>query len=596
MPIPIPISILLFLLLFLACAAQAAPEARVIVKYKADPMKRALALAPDRRASLAARSGLALRGGRMIDARSESLRADGLSSEELAARLAQDPDVEYAVPDRLRKIRALPNDPMFSGQWHLQDTEIAAIRASAAWDIHTGSSDVVIAVIDTGVRFDHPDLAAKLLPGHDFVADAANAGDGDGWDGDAGDPGDYLSISDLSDPRLRALCGAMTVQNSSWHGTRIAGVLAAGNNGEGVAGVSWGVRILPARVLGKCGGYDSDIIAAMRWSGGLSVPGVADAPTPARILNLSLGGDGACSAAYQSAINELTARGVLVTVAAGNATGPVESPANCSGVLAVGGVRHVGAKVGYSSFGPEVGISAPAGNCVNSNGPCLFSIQTTWNDGATDPGANTYTDAIHYNVGTSFAAPQVAGVAALMLSVNPALQPAEIIRRIQSTARPFPHDETLPTCPETVANGDSIGQCNCTTSTCGAGLLDAANAVAAALVSIVALDPLVPGPIRLDSSGSQAISGRSIASRRWTLVSGPEGGSLSSTTAVIATLQAAKAGTYVVNLSVTDNTGASVSYSSALVVSAPSSGGGGALGWPGLALLGLLALAAKRRG
>ncbi|MDP2253105.1 MAG: S8 family serine peptidase, partial [Thiobacillus sp.] len=166
---------------------------------------------------------------------------------------------------------------------------------------------------------------------------------------------------------------------------------------------------------------------------------------------------------------------------AGNETGPVGAPGNCAGVLTVAGVRHVGTKVGYSSFGPEVSVSAPAGNCVNSYGPCLYSIDTTTNLGTTSPAANGYTDGYNHNVGTSFSAPQAAGVAALMLSLNQALTPADIIARIKQSARAFPTENTLSTCPNVATSGNTAGQCNCTTATCGAGILDAAAAVAAAL-------------------------------------------------------------------------------------------------------------------
>ncbi len=482
MPKRRPLLLASFLALVTHALAGQAAEGRVIVKYTAAASTLKQAQSLDRTARFATRLGLPLRAGLRIDARTEVLLASGLSSDELAARLTGAAEVEYAVPDRLRTIRALPNDPLFSGQWYLQTNEAAAIRATTAWDRTTGLADVVVAVVDTGVRYSHPDLSTKLLPGYDFTADVANAGDGDGRDADASDPGDFISAADVGDAALQAVCGAsLTQQSSSWHGTRIAGIVgAAGNNSAGIAGTSWGARILPVRVLGKCGGFDSDIVTGMRWAGGLTVPGTPANPNPAKIINLSLGNTGDCSPAYINIIAELAAHGVLVVASAGNETA-VESPGNCPGVLSVGGVRHVGTKVGYSSQGPEISISAPAGNCVNVGGSCLFSIDTTTNLGATVPGPDGYTDATNYNVGTSFSAPQAAGVAALMLSVNPALSPAELIARIKQSARPFPVDDTLPTCPTVSTTGDSVGQCNCTTSTCGAGLLDASGAVTAAL-------------------------------------------------------------------------------------------------------------------
>lgn len=487
--------LLTFLALLLAFGAHPAislaEEGRVIVKYRATPGAPKQALALDQAPRLSARLGLALHSGRHIDARTHVIRTAGVSSEALAARLSQEADVEYAIPDQLRTINSLPNDPLFSGQWYLQATEAASTHATEAWGLATGSSSVVVAVLDTGVRFDHPDLFPILSQGYDFVSDAPNAGDGDGRDADASDPGDFISLSDAANPNLQALCGSgISPHNSSWHGTRVAGIVAAaGNNAVGIAGTSWGARILPVRVLGKCGGYDSDIIAGMRWAAGLSVPGVPGNPNPAKVINLSLGGGGSCTRAYADTIAELAGQGALVVAAAGNETGPVSTPGNCAGVLTVAGVRHVGTKVGYSSFGPEVSVSAPAGNCVNSYGPCLYSIDTTTNLGTTSPAANGYTDQYNHNVGTSFSAPQAAGVAALMLSMNPALTPGDIIMRIKQSARAFPTDNTLPGCPNVTASGDTAGQCNCTAATCGAGTLDAAAAVAAALAKTTAAQP-----------------------------------------------------------------------------------------------------------
>jgi serine protease len=603
------------LALFLVSGAHAvnslAEEGRVIVKYRETPDALKQAQALDRTMNLSARLGLALRSGRHISARTQVIRGSGVSSEALAARLSREADVEYAIPDRLRSIRALPNDPLFSGQWYLQTAEAAAIHATAAWDQTTGSPNVVVAVVDTGVRFDHPDLSAKLLPGYDFISDAANAGDGDGRDSDASDPGDFISASDASDPNLQAVCGSgLVTQNSSWHGTRIAGIVgAAGNNSLGIAGASWRANLLPVRVLGKCGGFDSDIMAGMRWAAGLPVPGVPDNPNPARIINLSLGGSGSCTSAYADTIAELAAKGAFVVAAAGNETGPVETPGNCAGVLAVAGIRHVGSKVGYSSFGPEVSVSAPAGNCVNAAGLCLYSIDTTTNLGTTSPAANGYTDANNANVGTSFSAPQAAGVAALMLSLNPALAPADLIARIRQSARAFPADTTLPTCPTVSTSSDSVGQCNCTTTTCGAGMLDAAAAVAAALpptAAIQALDPLIAGTlIRLDGSSSKAAPGRTLVAWQWSLLSAPAGASLTSFSTPATTLQAVAQGSYTVALTVTDNLGASNATQTTLSVAAPApnttpggseppsatSGGGGGSALDGPALLGLAGLA-----
>ena len=569
---------LAMLAVFLFTATASAQEARVIVKLRESAAILKQAHAQDRARSLSARLGVPLIGRSEAAPRMHAMRARGITTDELVAQLRADPDVEYAVADRLRDARALPNDPLYGEQWYLQSTEISAINAEGAWDVSTGSASVVVAVLDTGVRAEHPDLAAHVLPGYDFIADAALAGDGDGRDADASDSGDFIDAAAQADAELQAVCGpGLALQDSSWHGTRVAGVIAAaGNNSVGISGVNWSGRILPVRVLGKCGGFDSDIIAAMRWAAGLSVAGVPDNPNPARILNVSLGGDGACTAAYQDVIDEIRAAGALVVASAGNETGPVESPGNCPGVMTVAGVRHIGTKVGYSSMGSEVGISAPAGNCVNSFLPCLFPIDTTSNAGTTTPGASNYTDGNNPNIGTSFSTPQVAGVAALMLAVNPALAPDDLIARLRTSARPFPTDATIPVCPTTATGVDNTGQCNCTTLTCGAGLLDAAAALAAAAPPAAAItssgDATAGETLTLDAASSSASPGRRIVAWLWSLLSSPagSGASLSATDTETTTLQPPVSGTYVVALTVTDELGATDQAVLSIQVSAAS--------------------------
>jgi len=209
------------------------------------------------------------------------------------------------------------------GQWYLHAPagEVkSSIGAEAAWAITTGKSSVIVAVLDTGVRFDHADLKGKLLPGYDMISDPVIAGDGNGRDADASDPGDYLSAAEkAAHPSTFDGCD---VEDSSWHGTQTASLVgAATDNGIGMASIGRNVRVLPLRVLGKCGGYDSDIQAAMRWAAGLDVPGVPSNPTPAAIISMSLGSDGACSSAYVDVIEKVPAAGTLVVAAAGNSAG-----------------------------------------------------------------------------------------------------------------------------------------------------------------------------------------------------------------------------------------------------------------------------------
>ena len=497
--------------------------------------------------------------------------------------LRADSAVQFAEVDQRRYPHALPDDPLFvptataSGQWFMQTPSAATVMVDgvatqdqsatdtvSAWTITTGSSGTVIADVDTGVRFDHPDLlragfdssragfGGRLLPGYDFVDQDYSrtspynalgtyliANDGDGWDPDPSDPGDWVSSADLKNAMFPPTdCGDPTSHgpvNSSWHGTRVVGVLGAlTNNGVGVAGMTWNPYILPVRALGKCGGYDSDIIAGVQWAAGMSVAGVPDNPYPADIINLSLGGSGSCGSDYSTLVDTLTSMGVLVVASAGNESGPVDAPANCPGVLAVAGLRNVGTKVGYSSLGSEVGIAAPAGNCVNSSGACLRSIDTTYNTGTTVPSANSYTDEANVNLGTSFSAPIVSGIAALMRAVNANLTPPQLIARLESSATPFPAPPSgIPVCP-TVDPTTGTGECACPNdhTQCGAGMVNAFSAVKAALNPIAAIASpatlTVGTPAMFDASGSVAACNvgvtpnvpLSVASYSWTATGG----------------------------------------------------------------------------
>jgi serine protease len=577
--------------------------ARVIVQYKAQGalMKQPLAWrdgqrVPQHAATLALRHGLPLSDGFAIDGRTQVLHAQGLSSRQLAARLAADPEVDYAVPDERRRPLSVPNDPLYAGgagvspaagQWYLRAPDavrVSAINAVGAWNWTVGSAAIVVAVLDTGVRFEHPDLTQVLLPGYDFVADLGDARDGNGRDADASDPGDWSTAGQ---------CGAgEPAAASSWHGTKMAGLVGAQtDNGIGMASVGRGVRVQPVRVLGPCGGYDSDIIAGMLWAGGLTSVPVAN-PTPARVINLSLGSAGACSAAYRDAVSRLVAAGVVVVAAAGNEEGlAVGTPANCPGVIAVAAVRHAGSKVGFSSIGPEVAISAPGGNCVNLTGECVYPILTTSNAGTQGPGASTYTTGADYSVGTSFATPLVAGVAALMLSANPTLTPAQLRSRLQATARAFPTTLADPSVPQCRApDGVAQIECLCTTTTCGAGMLDADAAVRAAAASlapsvslVVSASSVTAGTtVEFDGSATQVPVGRSVASWRWAITGGTGIAAFTGdTSGPRVQLRTSGAGTVTVQLTVTDSVGAQDSRTATVTVTASTGGGTTASGGGG---------------
>ena len=588
-----------------AQAADPAPVARgLIVQLKSAPEGRESPQAQrERLAGIAADAGLARGEAPMaVGASAHLLRFERpLSGSELAAaerRLRLHPQVAHVEPDVRLKRLAEPNDPYYRDgtQWHLKrpaDSWPAALNLPPAWDRSTGSANQVVAVVDSGVAFGHPDLQAKLLPGYDLISDLDTSNDGDGRDADAWDPGDWISGPEANSSRFPS-CPA---EDSSWHGTFIAGQIAAiTNNGEGVAGVSWGARILPVRVSGKCGAWLSDVVDGIRWSAGLPVAGVPLNPHPAKVINVSFGGDTACTPVYQSAIDEAGARGALVVVAAGNENGPLTRPADCAGVLAVGAVRHDGVKTYYSNYGANVGIMAPGGPGGADSGPPLVS---TSNTGTRGPGQPSYDS----KQGTSFAAPLAAGVASLMLSVNPNLSPAEIVARLKAGARPFPDNSAYPTCR---VGRPSNSPCNCTQATCGPGLLDAEGALQLAFSPAVLIAPVgevAPGSrVTLDGRASTAVSGAHIVSYQWSQTSGSPVTITNANSPVASAVLPQERGSWVFRLLVTDSSGhAADNY---VVVRTESDGGGsrdeggGATGlaWGiGLWLLALGAWRVRRR-
>jgi serine protease len=364
----------------------------------------------------------------------------------MARRLEADASVRYADAVRRARPQRVANDPRVAEQWALADP-VAGIGAPAAWDVGTGDASITVAVVDTGIQA-HPDLAGRMLPGYDFISDAANARDGDGRDPDPADQGDYRAAGD---------CGVPFAEASSWHGTLVAGLIGAdADNGEGIAGLDWKARLLPVRVLGRCGGSFDDILAGMLWASGVQLAGIPVNPSPAKVINLSLGGEGACDAAIQEAIDDALAQGSVVVVAAGNdaADATTFAPASCSGVITVGATARSGDRASYSNFGNRVDLSAPGGDF-----PAGSLMVSTGNDGAAAPGNATYTHA----AGTSFASPLVAGTVSLMLARNPLLTPGRTLGILQGTARAYP-------------SGTS-----CSVGACGAGILDAGLAVASTI-------------------------------------------------------------------------------------------------------------------
>jgi serine protease len=501
------------------------------------------------------------------------LRGKALDNALRRARLH--PDVAWVEPDVLVPRLAVPDDSDYGLQWHLAAPgggNLSGLNQPAAWDDTKGSGGTVVAVVDSGIRFDHPDLptlaSGRMLPGYDLVSELSVANDGGGRDADPSDPGDWINAGDLQNP----LFAGCDVANSSWHGTFIAGQIAAAtDNAQGVAGLNWAAKVLPVRVSGKCGALVSDLLDGLRWAAGLPVSGLPANLNPARVINLSFGGDQPCSWAYQSTIDAVTDAGALVVVAGGNADTTLTRPADCRRVMTVASVRKDGAKASYSSFGSRVALAAPGGSNESGNASLLLS---TDNNGATTPGVDTY----GYKQGTSFAAPQAAGVASLMLAVNPFLSPYQLIARMKAGARPHAAGG-LPAC-----GTPGSGPCNCNTSTCGTGMLDAHTSVQLATGPAVVIKPLAqvePGTVvTLDGSQSVAIPGFHIVSYQWVQVEGPPV-TISSATSAVATATLASEATYVFSLTARDNlnrVGEDTVQGVAAMPPPPAGGGGGSMG------------------
>jgi subtilisin family serine protease len=301
--------------------------------------------------------------------------------------LSKNPSVESVSIDKLNKFAKTPND-INQDQWYLKRWNSSyGVNAEATWDITTGTSDVTIAVIDTG-KINHPDLTGKWLPGWDFVQN----------DNNPTDPG--RTPGEIAD--------------SEWHGTAIAGVIAAAtDNGVGMAGINWNSKIVPVRVGGGDGAYDSAIIKGILWAAGLNVSGAPVNSNPAKLINVSWGGEGDCSTEFQEAIDAAHDAGSLVVVAAGNDDDDAAyySPANCANVVSVGASDTSGDFATFTNYGPSVDLLAPGVSIYTAN--CTPTITcSSYGYGFKD--------------GTSFSAPIVVGVASLMLSVNPTLTPVQI--------------------------------------------------------------------------------------------------------------------------------------------------------------------------
>ncbi|HHH44645.1 MAG TPA: hypothetical protein ENK49_10955 [Gammaproteobacteria bacterium] len=443
---------------------------QLIVRLKDDGFRRVQAAQVNRTVpGVQLPDGTALTFVRPFDGNGMVLRLPAAVSlqeaQAIADRLVASGAVASAQPDKRVYPTLVPNDPDYlpgaidSGQWHLFE-DAGGIRMQTAWDRSTGSAALVIAQLDTGF-LPHRDInQARILPGYDFFSGGLSnlgteldndtiLGDPLGRDSNPTDPGD-TTVDDECEP------GSMG-ESSSWHGLSVASVMVAeSDNLVDIAGIDFAARLLPVRVLGKCGGAVSDVADAIRWAAGFTVNGINN-PNPARVLNLSLSGDGTCTPEEQAAINDAVNAGAVVVVSAGNENVDVatQSPANCQNVLTIAATLRDGSRAPYTNTGEEVDLSAPGGLTENDPNDGILVLS---NNGTTTAGPQDITGRI---AGSSFSTAQVSAVASLMLAVNSALTSAQVQEILRRTARAFP-------------------SASCTTSLCGRGILDADAALAGA--------------------------------------------------------------------------------------------------------------------
>lgn len=441
-------------MLTLATLAHAGGPTRLIVKLK-DAAAKAAPTPQARIEKLSAASGLRLAHVRAMALGADVVIVPDADTRSALAAIAADRDVEFVELDaRVHAMQAAPpvNDIFAPQQRYLADTP-TAISAYDAWNVTHGSPNIVVAVVDSGYR-PHAGIAGRFLPGYDMISEADVANDGDARDADASDPGDWVLASEAS--------GDCHAHDSVWHGTSVAGIIGANtNDGLWTAGIDWNARILPVRVLGKCGGFDSDVVDGIAWAAGLSVPGVPPNPTPAHVINLSLGSSRGCSAVYIDVAAAAYAHGVTraIVAAAGNDSQDVsnDNPASCPGYYAIASTTGVSGKLAsFSNFGPGITLSAPGG-AANFRTPADSALVLS-NSGTTTPLA----DIVVSEGGTSFSAPMVSATVSLMLAVAPFLTPGQVHDIIVGTAKAFPSTS------------------DCTTDRCGAGIVDVGAAVRAA--------------------------------------------------------------------------------------------------------------------
>ncbi|MEM6535909.1 MAG: S8 family peptidase [Pseudomonadota bacterium] len=377
-----------------------------------------------------------------------------------------------------------PNDPLFGLQWHYanQGSEAGQSLGGAGFvDFWTrkgtqGSSDIVVAVVDTGLEMAHPDIASSqnVAQGWDMVTDPSMGNDGDGRDGDANDAGDA--------------CPEKGIPANSFHGTHVAGTIGAGitNNGDGVAGGAWNVKIVPVRALGRCGGRLSDINDAIRWAAGMipefdAVGNEIWNENPADIINLSIGLFKACPASMQDAIDSVTAEGVIVVAAAGNSRVSTDfyAPGGCRNVVTVAGGDARGFIAPYSNYGDAVDILAPGGDLSrddngDGNPDGVLSTKTATNCSDPVTGSPVSQCFYAYEQGTSMAAPHVSSALALIKSARPDLSSEETVSRLLAGATTIPEAQCAGPCSQYPGAEAFASDETLCARPCGGGLLNLA--------------------------------------------------------------------------------------------------------------------------
>lgn len=374
-------------------------------------------------------------------------------------------DIEFAQLNRIYHPTKVPTDPLYSEQWHYNNMNLPA-----AWDISTGVASTVVAVIDDGMLYNlsdtdpktHPDFAGKVVGGYDFISDPAVAEDGDGRDANPYDN-----------------------RGDQYHGTHVGGtVAAASNNGQFGAGVNWSAKLVNIRALGTGGGTGTDILEGMLWAGGEPVAGIPNNPNPAKVINMSLGGNGACDTVQQMAIDKLVAKGIIIVVAAGNETVNVNlpvQPASCNNVITVGATGPTNLRAPYSNFGARIDVMAPGGDTEQS-------INLNGQDKEAGVYSNFYNKQsmsfiLGSSQGTSMAAPHVAGLVSLMVGIDPTLNHSKTLAFLKTNAKALP------------AADCSAGNAMVMGSDCGSGLVDAAKTLKAVKDALGgAVTPPPPAP------------------------------------------------------------------------------------------------------